>query len=317
MYYYPFPRTPEDFKKINKLEGILPLKGAKNFKKLPRYGFTGLTKNKNYIYCGSWNGIYQIDRKTYDLKKFLSNQLMSDLHGIFYYKGKIFHILTGKDTIVTSGLDGKIIDHFSIDNELNIFKNKNLEKVDWRFISKQHRGSTGYFHFNYISIKDYKIWLTSRNLNCFVVIDLKNMKAKLRIMNFSSVALIHDGFHFNKSIYLTSIDGKIIIVDKSGKSVEKNRGGPNRKKFNRDLVANMIDINHIIKAKTNWCRGIKVNNKKIFITIDGRYDSKLQFSTLELNRKNLKLIRKIDYQWKRLDSEKKLRYVTGFDILID
>ena len=318
VYSYPFPRSPKEFDQNEIVVGKRPLKNSLEFKKMPRYGLMGLAQDANHYYAGSWNGVYQLNKKDLSLKKIISHQLMSDLHGISINKGKLLHMIIGLDTVVMTDLSGNIIDFFSIDKNLKIKRDKSILKVDWRFITKQHRGSTGFFHFNHIQVINKKIWITSRNLNCFIMVDLLKNKATLRTMNFSSVALIHDGYHYKDQIYLTSIDGKIIIADKTQKSSEINRTGPNKKLFNRDLIAQMIDINHnIIKGKSNWCRGIKVTKDRIFITIDGRYDSKLRFSLLEIDKYSLKLIHRSDYSWSKLDKKEKLRYVTGFDILID
>ena len=52
---------------------------------------------------------------------------------------------------------------------------------------------------------------------------LKKMKAELKTISLSTTALIHDGFHYKKKIYLTSIDGKILITeDNKKKTIEKS-----------------------------------------------------------------------------------------------
>ena len=222
---YIFPRNPGDFKIHKKIiHGELPNKNLRNFKKLPRFGFTGLFRFKNNIYCGSWNSIYMIDKKSFKLKKIISNRLMCDLHGIYVDQNYLVHILTAKDTIVFSDHNGKIIDYFSIDKDLNIKKDKKVLKNDWRFLSKQFKGSTGYFHFNYVQLFNHEIWLTSRNCNCFVVVNLKTKKAQLRTMNLSTPALIHDGVKKDRKYYFTSIDGKILIAEiHNKKKVQHNR----------------------------------------------------------------------------------------------
>ena len=51
---------------------------------------------------------------------------MCDLHGIFVNKNFMVHILTAKDTIVFSDHNGKIINYFSIDKNLNVKKDRKL-----------------------------------------------------------------------------------------------------------------------------------------------------------------------------------------------
>ena len=112
-----FPRNPEDFFKYKEfISGSMPNKNLDNFNKLPRYGFTGISYFKNRIFCGSWNGIYEINAKNFKLKKIISNKLMSDIHGIDVNRDYLISVLTCKDTIVFTDFDGKIINHFTINH---------------------------------------------------------------------------------------------------------------------------------------------------------------------------------------------------------
>lgn len=315
---YHFPRNPDDFFKHESfITGVMPKSNLKNFKKLPRYGFTGISKLDDNIFCGSWNGIYKIDANNFKLKTIISNKLMSDIHGIHVTKGYIISVLTCKDTVVFTDFEGNIINHFTINKNLKIIKNKKLEKIDWRFISKQFRGSTGFFHFNHVYQKNEKeLWLTSRNLNSFIVVNLKKMKAELKTISLSTTALIHDGFHYKKKIYLTSIDGKILITeDNKKKTIEKV---DDYKLYNKGLSCELLRLNkETIGKDPNWCRGIKVKNNTAYVLIDGRYDTKLRFSLLEINLKTKKLLKTTHYDWKYFQkNEKAIRYCSGFDIII-
>tara|TARA_A100001015_G_scaffold280792_1_gene343368 strand:+ start:7282 stop:8358 length:1077 start_codon:yes stop_codon:yes gene_type:complete len=317
---YIFPRNPEDFKIHKKIiHGELPSKNLKDFKKLPRFGFTGLFKFKNNIYCGSWNSIYMIDAKSFKLRKIFSNRLMCDLHGIFVNKNFMVHILTAKDTIVFSDHNGKIKNYFSIDKNLKVKKEKKVLQNDWRFLSKQFKGSTGFFHFNYVQIFNNEMWLTSRNCNCFVVVDLKTKRAELRTMNLSTPALIHDGVKKDQKYYFTSIDGKILIAENHNKKkVQHNREKIKKIQFfNRDLISHVVRLEdkNILGRQPNWCRGIEITKDKILLTIDGRYDTKLKFSIIILDKINYKLIKEVNFYWSEVGDQKKIRYCAGFDII--
>ena len=320
VHSYLFPRNPDDFKMHKDLiVGKSPLKNAKIFKKLPRFGFTGISRLRNKIYCASWNSVYEINLKNFKLNKIISNNLMSDMHGIFTTKKFIIHALTCKDTIVFSDFNGKIIKHFTINKNLEINCKKNLEAIDWRFISKQFKGSTGYFHFNYLQLKGDNLWITCRNINSFIIVNLKTLKASLKTMNLSTPALMHDGVHYKNQIFLTSIDAKIIIAKTSNKNLTQH----NREKvdkieiYNRDLISRIIRLDKLsVGSVPNWCRGIKVLKDIAYVTIDGRYDTKLKFSIIKFDLKKEKLIKKIDFYWKEIEKEKLLRYCTGFDLLL-
>lgn len=318
IYSYPFPRNPEDFRKLeNILCGVKPFENSPNFKKLPRFGFTGIQKCNGHIYAGSWNSVYEIDSESFALKRIITNNLMNDMHGICVTDDCIITVLTSKDTVVFSDLAGNVIDHFSVMNDLSVIKDVSIEELDWRFISKQFRGSTGYWHFNYVQRFDNEIWLTSRNANAFVVIDMKKKKAFMRLMNLSTPVLLHDGLFHNGRYYFTSIDGKIIISEDGSRTGKTDREYvDNMHLYNRDLVSNIIRLNETdLKREPNWCRGIACNNGTINVTIDGRYGSDLSFGLLSMTEE-AEITGYSKIRWSDIGDETEIRYVTGFDILI-
>jgi len=318
VFSYYFPRNPQDFKQVmNVFEGVKPLSNAKDFKKLPRFGFTGLQKFNNNIYAGSWNSIYEIDDKTYSLKTIISNQLMHNIHGLHVDENGIIYSLSSKDTVVHCDFNGNIINHLSIGNDLNVRHLPELEKIDWRFLSKMHQGSSGYWHINHVQRFGNEIYLTSRTTSCFIVLNLITQKAYLRTMNFFTPNLIHDGLSYKSNYYFTSIDGKIIIAKEAGDStwdVQKEIANEIFL-FNRDLVTKVIRLEETsLGRKPNWCRGIACINDRIYVTIDGRYDTDLSFGLLELDI-NGTIYSNQRLKWSEIADESKIRYVTGFGIL--
>ena len=322
-YSYTFLRTPLDFiNNKNLVTGELPKKNKiKKFKKLPRFGFTGLAKNKKYIFAGSWNAIYVICRKDMSLKKIISNRLTSDIHGIDFYKNKIYTTLSFRDTLVITNLDGSVDSFYSIDENLDIKKNdKNIFKNDWRFVSKQRRGPTGNFHFNFVKVLGSNIYLTSRNLSGVIKLNIKSKKSSLMTLGHMKCNLIHDGVKDNKFTYFTSIDGKILIVnnDKKKSAQEKIL----KKKF---LFKNFKNSHYIryfqidksnLKRYPTWCRGIEIIDKnKIITTVDGVYGSK-GFSVvcfdIKRNKKLFEYTFKIN---KNFEHPKFIKYVSGFGLM--
>jgi len=316
-YNYPFPRISSDFKEIKDLIlGEMPLPKTPNFKKLPRFGFTGIQECGDYIYTGSWNSVYKIRKKDLKLENIISNNLMNDMHGIYVDKDIIATILTGKDTIVFSNHEGKVIDHFTIKKDLSVVKDIKIEKYDWRFISKQFRGSTGCWHFNFIQKFGDELWITARNTNSFVVVNLKTLKAHLRLMNFFTPALIHDGKRKKDRYYFTSIDGKIIIAEEAETASFQARKKIDKiHLFDRDLITKTIRLNESeLGREPNWCRGIDIKDDLLFVTIDGRYDTDLSFGLLVLNEEG-KVFENYRLRWSDIGDESKIRFVTGFDVL--
>ena len=79
------------------------------------------------------------------LKNIISNKLTADIHGISYYKKKIYTTISFIDTLVITNLDGSIDSTFSIDENLNVIKMTKKYLKDWRFVTKQRRGPTEIF----------------------------------------------------------------------------------------------------------------------------------------------------------------------------
>lgn len=313
---YPFPRNVSDFSKLSGLfSGQMPLTGTKDFKKLPRFGLTGLVEHGDFLYAGSWNGVYEIKKSDFSLTRIITNALMNDMHGICVADECIVTVLTGKDAVVISDFDGKVIDHFSIAADLSLFKDVNLEDVDWRFVSKQFRGATGLWHINYVQKFGDEIWLTARNLGAFIVVNLKSRKTHLRTMNQKTAVLLHDGILHNSEYYFTSIDGKIIIAA----DTQHARTNPREEiegveNFSRDLICELIRLKDTeLDREPNWCRGIACHDNRMYVTIDGLYDTDLSFGLLGLSRDGKKHMEE-RLRWEDIGQTEQLRYVTGFDV---
>lgn len=317
-YNYPFPRNPADFERMEDvISGRMPLKNAEDFKKLPRFGLTGLQADGDFIYAGSWNGVYKIRRSDFELESIVSNNLMSDMHGIYVDDDVIITVLTGKDTVVISSHDGEVIRHFSVMNDLTVVEDKTIEEIDWRFISKQFRGSTGYWHFNFVQKFDNELWLTSRNANAFVVVNINTLEAHLRLMNLCTPALLHDGKLYNGRYYFSSIDGKVIITeDAKSSEIQPREQIESIGLYNRDLVSKVIRLNETeFGREPNWCRGIACKDSLIYVTVDGRYDTDLSFGLLALNEEG-RVFNSYRLNWSEVGDKSEIRFVTGFDILI-
>jgi hypothetical protein len=318
VYNYPFPRNVSDFQEYKSLiSGAMPLPNSPDFKKLPRFGLTGLAEFGEFLYAGSWNAIYEIRKSDFELARIISNPLMNDMHGILADEKYLITLLTGKDTVVINDYNGDVIDHFTIANDLSVYKDESIEKIDWRFLSKQYRGATGIWHFNYVQRFGDEIWLTSRNLNAFIVVNMKTRKSWIRCMNQKTPVLLHDGLRHGDEYFFTSIDGKIIIASDADKSLVNVREKVAEiGKFSRDMVCELIRLDETeFGREPNWCRGIACAKDVMYVTVDGRYDSDLSFGLLGLKRDGSVVLER-RLQWSSVGSVKDLRYVTGFDIAV-
>ena len=316
VHNYPFPRNVSDFYDYKSIiSGNMPLQSAKDFKKLPRFGLTGLVQYGSNLYAGSWNGVYEISKSDFSLKRIITNHMMNDMHGIWVDEEYIITVLTGKDTIVFSDFNGKIINHFTIANDLTVFKNVDLENIDWRFLSKQFRGATGIWHFNYVQRFGNEIWLTARNLGAFIVVNTKTLKAHIRTINQKTVVMLHDGLYYNQEYYFTSIDGKIIIAS-DAKNAEFNPREEFKsvQNFSRDMICELIRLEETeFGRQPNWCRGIACNKDEIYVTVDGLYGSNLSFGLVGMKRSGEKILY-TRLNWHEIGKVDELRFVTGFDV---
>lgn len=317
VYTYPFPRNVSDFAELGGvMAGAKPLPGAQDFKKLPRFGLTGLAESGANIYAGSWNGVYQIRKSDYALERIITNPLMNDMHGIWADEDVLITVLTGKDTVVISDHEGEVIDHFAVGNDLTVYRDESIEEVDWRFLSKQFRGATGLFHFNYVQRFGEEIWLTARNMGAFVVVNTRTKKAHLRTMNQKTAVLLHDGVLHDGEYYFTSIDAKIIIAaDASTATFNPREQIEDVERFTRDLICEIIRLRETSYGREpNWCRGIACRDGTMYVTVDGLYGTDLSFGVLGLTRAGeVRLEQRL--RWSDIGSEKDLKYVTGFDVL--
>ena len=240
------------------------------------------------IYASSWNALYQISPDTFEVQSIISHPLICDPHGLSGDNRFLVSVLTCKDTVVLTDFEGNVVDYFTVMNDLSVVKNDQIKDIDWRFVSKQYRGSCGFWHFNFVQLFEDEIWLTSRSTSCFVVLNIKIRKAHLRLINHCTPHLVHDGKKRGEKFYFTSVDGKVFIVEDSEFSAIMMRSDEeyldNMHLYHRDLIHKVIRLNDpkCLGREPNWCRGVEVVDGHIYVTIDGGYGGELSFGLLGL-----------------------------------
>lgn len=303
---FPFPRTPREFQSLQlELAGDRPAVDTIPLGTLPRFGLMGLCSARGKLYAGSWNGVYEIDPVSLQANRFITNKLMCDIHGLTADENYIYSCLTCRDTLVISDFDGNVVETYTIGSDLSVVEDNVLSSHDWRFVSKQVRGSVGLFHFNFVQRIGDEIYITCRNLTCFIVLDLKTKKCRLRPFNAKTPLLIHDGVLKGEYFYFTSIDGKVIIAEEGSET-----GGI----YQRDLIV----FNEITLARNpNWCRGIDVNDDGVIMaTVDGRYGAGTSFGVQGINSAG-DYLGEIRLEYAKAGFKHPIQYMTGFDILAE
>jgi hypothetical protein len=297
------PLTPKDFEACSYL-GEAPLSEASEFARVPKYGGTGMVTYEGKLYVGSWNGVYVFSLPHLSFETFISNRLMQDIHGIHVDHRGIFTTLTGQDTLVLTGFDGQILDAVTVRSDLSLIRNDELQKTDWRFFGKQHRGSTGVFHFNHINATGKKILLTSRNTSSIVEITMDKNSGQLISFPFTAPVLLHDGEIHEEHYYFTSIDGRLF------KCIPSRNGASGS--------CEQLDIGRVLGRVPNWCRGLRLSadNKRISALIDGRYGTgapSIVELTNDFSKPQVINLGKIGGDsWA---SGLPLKYFTGFDLV--
>lgn len=271
----------------------------------PRYGFTGLARVNDYLLAGSWNGIYRLDAATKRVESFITNRNTCYIHRFWADADQIIFVMPFQDMVVIMDHGGHIIDRFTVDRQLAISRDLPDPNVDWRFVTKPWPGATGVFHFNSVQNIGGQIYLLSRNLGAFVVVDPGADRATLRTMNYWTPTCVHDGDFVDNRFFLSSIDGKILVATEPPEYDSKI--------FRYDLQVERLGLNGV---ENNWCRGIAVTADSLYTTIDGRYGTDLSFGLLRLSRDGKKLDER-RFRWADVGDEKEIRYVTGFDIVVD
>lgn len=304
-YTYQFPQDGTDFATLPYPFVGEPAKPQQKLEKAHRFGFSGLRYWQGDLYAASWNGIYRIDATTKAVKAFISNRFTAYLHKIAVTADAIYIAMPFTDSIAIVGHDGTLMDAFRIDRRLQVTDDRN-QPIDWRFQTKPWSGSSGYFHFNNVQKIDDKLYITTRNLSAFIVVDLNNYDCYLRPINHKTTVCLHDGDYYQGSYYFTSIDGKIIVATEPEQPDDTSA-------FHYDLRLETIE--RLGDTPNNWCRGIAVTDDRIYVTIDGRYGSDLSFGLLELDRQ-YNLITQERFHWSAIGPVDQIRYVTGFDLQV-
>ena len=332
IYGLDYPRLIEDFDEVAKTckyIGEMPLsKAVERFgSRLPRYGTTGLTRIscKEFI-AATWNGFYVLREEINKaaIESFISNRFINDPHGIDYKDGMIYSVSTSFEGLIitnkSSGLAHKVI---QIKRDLEVLNiREKYGDYDWRFIGKQKRGASGYWHFNNVRVDrdSNKVYLTSRNANCLVEVDIETEKAQLRMVNWDTPVMLHDGeISTDDNILFTSVDGKILICnspDRINTDLKHREEEGIHSLMNRDLVNQSIRIGKILNREINWCRGIADSREHYFTTIDGRYDqNKSYFEVIAINKKTKNISGSVQISYDLLPFSSEIRAMTGFSII--
>lgn len=280
-----------------KFRGFVEKKNINKIYGSSKLGFLGFTKYKNFYYFTSYAAIYKLNEK-FELVEILVSKYFVNLHAITILNDKTYLPISLHEGDYLLIFDIKkivLLEAYKVDLKLQLQKiNKNILKNE--LYKKNPKNSHGRLHFNFCSLINNHLFLTSRTINSLLKINLKKKSTKIISVPTFSPILIHDGIFYKKSVFFTSIQGLILEYD-----------------LKEDLlkIKNRFDFSSNDKTKSNWCRGLDLDSKNIYYGNKGLYNSK-NFEICKMDRRTRK-IKKITFPKKKF-CKFKLRFANVFSV---
>lgn len=169
---------------------------------------------------------------TFQLLHYMSLPCFNDLHHVCPTRqGNLLIVSTGLDMVVEATPEGQVVRVWNVlgENPWERFS----EDVDYRTVAstKPHRS-----HPNHVFLLDDEIWVT--RLEQRDAISLTHPGRRIDI----AVQRPHDGYLFGDSIYFTTVDGKVVIVNAKTLQVEK--------------IHDLVPMSGSQDQVLGWCRGV-------------------------------------------------------------
>ncbi len=199
---------------------------------LPAIIFKSSTLRDNKLYACTSTEVMIYDLPSFRLATYISLPFFNDVHHVYPTpQGTLLVMVTGLDIVAEISLDGKFLGHWDVmgADTWSIFP----RETDYRKIptTKPHRA-----HANHIFQLGDEIWVTRFHQRD--AISLQDPQRKIQI----GIQRPHDGFLFNGSLYFTTVDAHVVIVNPGTLQIER-----------------IIDLNKISGPDVEtlgWCRGL-------------------------------------------------------------
>jgi len=224
--------------------------------RFPSIRFTAMTlkEDKLYLSTGTEVLIYSYP----ELKRigYVSLPSFNDIHHVAPIGDKIDVVSTGLDMVVF--LDKRTLEPVEYKDVLFRPLWKKFDRnIDYRKINSTRIDPTVPHdsHPNYIFELDNEPWITRCEQRDSVCLNKPHKRIAIEAER------IHDGQPIGDFIYYTSVDGRIIIVDK-----------------NRRKIKEVIDLNEIEKTESplGWCRGLCINGNRAYVGFSSLRPTSLQ-----------------------------------------
>jgi hypothetical protein len=197
---------------------------------LPAILFKSATLRDNKLYACTSTEVIIYDLPSFQVAAYISLPIFNDVHHVYPTpQGTLLVMVTGLDIVAEVSLDGKFLRHWDVmgQDTWSIFS----RDTDYRKIptTKPHRA-----HANHIFQLGDEIFATRFHQRD--AISLQDPTRKIEI----GIQRPHDGFLFNDSLYFSTVDGHVVIVNPRTLKVER-----------------IHDLQKMSGGETlGWCRGL-------------------------------------------------------------
>jgi hypothetical protein len=178
---------------------------------LPAILFKYATARGNKLYTCTSTEIILYDLPSFRQATYISLPIFNDLHHVYPTpQGTLLVAITGLDIVAEVSLDGQFLRHWDVmgaDTWSIHSRDTDFRKVP---TTKPHRA-----HCNHAFQLGDEIWATRSRQRDAISLEDPTRKIEIGIQN------VHEGFLFNSSLYFTTIDGHIVIVNPQTLKIEQ------------------------------------------------------------------------------------------------
>jgi hypothetical protein len=199
---------------------------------LPAILFKSVTIRDNQLYACTSTEVMIYDLPTFRLATYISLPFFNDLHHVYPTpQGTLLVMVTGLDIVAEISREGTLLRHWDVMGEdtWSIFS----KETDYRKVAttKPHRA-----HANHIFQLEDEIWVTRFHQRD--AISLTDRRRRIEI----GLERPHDGVLFNGSLYFTTVNGHVLMVNPKTLQIER--------------VINLNEMSGQDSGVLGWCRGL-------------------------------------------------------------
>ncbi|MDX2286257.1 MAG: hypothetical protein NW241_18960 [Bacteroidia bacterium] len=240
-------------------------------------GLRGLYLYNDELYTASWNTIFVLDSRTFEVRRSFTHKWMSDLHGIFVDDDGVWVTSSYPDAMILYDFQGNPRAAMWAPETFLYKERATVDKdMDWSQRGKEFRGFHDY-HCNNVEVHNGYIYVTGRsNLNGRIARISRDTFIQKGTATDEDITLFvkglygpHDGTWVDGSVYLTETMGSTVVkIKPNGKidfrikvKVSGDEVDPRKLdtlKMLRKRIGNFIKGRPTLDKTTHWTRGLAI-----------------------------------------------------------